>query len=282
MDFLSYLYIFILGACIGSFINVLALRYNTGMSAVSGSSQCFHCGTPLRWYELIPLVSFIIQLGKCRTCGVWLPWRYFVVEVVMGILFVGIAMRQYYYWPLYSGFQHGLLYSVLFFVFYAFVFSLLVAIMLYDIRHMIIPDPWVYLFIALSLYKLLVFICYRSFIFARSDMLDILAWVILFLPFALLWAFSSGRWIGFGDAKLALGIGALLGFTSGLSAVILAFWIGAVWSVGMILWRRFKGHGDSITFSSEVPFAPFLIIATAIVFFTRIDVLNIGAMIELL
>ena len=116
----------------------------------------------------------------------------------------------------------------------------------------------------------------------RSDMLDILAWVILFLPFALLWAFSSGRWIGFGDAKLALGIGALLGFTSGLSAVILAFWIGAVWSVGMILWRRFKGQDGTLTFSSEVPFAPFLIIATAIVFFTRIDVLNIGAMIELL
>ncbi len=282
MDSLYLIYIFIVGACVGSFINVVALRYGTGLSSISGRSECFQCGKELRWYELIPVISFFIQRGKCRACGTSLPWRYLHVEMLSGVLFVGIALRQYYYWPIYSGFEHGLLFSVLFFVFYAVIFSLLLAIVLYDVRHMIIPDTWVYTFIFLSLLKLGTFVYCKGFILTRADFFDVSAWIILFLPFAILWFISSGKWIGFGDAKLALGIGALLGFVSGISAIILAFWIGAVWSVGMLIWRRI-GHGDDVvTLSSEVPFAPFLVIATAIVFFTRIDVLHIGYFINIL
>lgn len=278
---LSLIYIFILGALVGSFLHVVSSRYNTGMSVVKGRSICFHCGKKLKWYELLPIVSFFFLRGKCRKCKTHLSWTYPLVEILTGFIFVGVAIRQYYYWPLYSMYTHGLLYSVLFFVYYATVFSLLTVIVLYDIRHKIIPDRFVYAFIALAFGKLLLYLYIKGLPFGLADMFDIGASFILFIPFALTWFMSSGRWIGFGDAKLVLGIGALLGFVSGLSAVIVAFWIGAAYSIYLLIHSRYISKKFHIGLKSEVPFAPFLVIATIIIFFTHADVLGLRNFLEL-
>ena len=114
-------YVFLLGAIVGSFINVVALRYGTKMSSVKGRSVCFHCSRTLEWYEMVPVLSYLFLHGKCRTCRAKLSVQYLLVEIVTGLVFVGIFFRQYNLWSFYSAMPHGLLYSVLFFFYYAVV-----------------------------------------------------------------------------------------------------------------------------------------------------------------
>ncbi len=212
--------------------------------------------------------------------------QYPVVEFCTGLIFVLIAVRQYSLWSVYGSFNNGFLYSVLFFIYYCVVFSILVVIAVYDNKHKIIPDSLVFTFIGLSLLKLVAFFVCRHNLGAPItyvDMLDMFSPLLMFLPFASLWLVSGGRWIGFGDAKLALGIGALLGFVSGLSAIILSFWIGAVYGIIMIIRGRFTiDPQNRLKMSSEVPFAPFMILATIVIFFTRVDLLGVGSLLSLL
>lgn len=277
MDLLFVTLIFILGTLVGSFLNVVSLRHGTGLSSAVGRSRCFSCNTQLKWYELIPLFSFIFLRGECRTCKSKISFQYPFIELLTGIVFVGVIIRQISLWPVYSGFDNGMLYSALLVSYYFLVFSILFVIMIYDFHHKIIPDFFVYSFIALSLFKLILFVYIKYPAISTEDLFDIASPFVLFLFFALMWLVSSGRWIGFGDAKLVFGIGALLGFVYGIGAVVLGFWIGAVWSILLILINKIKNKNNNIGMKSEIPFAPFLILGTIIVFIFRLDVMNLTA-----
>lgn len=284
MYFLWLIFVFIIGTLIGSFINVVSLRYNTGLSIWYSRSRCFNCNARLKWFELIPILSFVFLKGRCRKCKSPISIQYPLVELITGLLFVLVLMRQIHYFAFYSAFEYGFLYSFLFFLYYTFVFSLLLVMTLYDIWHKVIPNRLVYTFITLGILKLGVFL-YSKYYLIHSltylDMLDVSAPFVLFVPFALLWLVSGGKWIGFGDAKLVFGIGLLLGFVSGIGAIVLAFWLGALWSIFLFLYGKFNVKvASKVHMRTEIPFAPFLILATAIVFFSGIDVLGLDFLIS--
>lgn len=246
---------FVFGLLIGSFLNVVALRYNSGMT-LGGRSKCFSCGSSLSWYELIPLFSFLSQKGKCRTCKSKISWQYPLVEALAGILFVLLFM---YFPPVdaFTSIRLGI---------YLIITCILLVTALYDMKHKILPDALVFTFAGIALAQLFIT---PELTFKIPDMYALLAGPILAAPFALLWAVSKGRWMGLGDAKLMLGIGWLLGIMSGISAIILAFWIGAVVSViwMYVVLRKFKSH-------YEIPFGPYLILGMYLVLLFNIHVIS--------
>jgi prepilin signal peptidase PulO-like enzyme (type II secretory pathway) len=233
---------------------------NTGKT-LGGRSMCMSCGKTLHWYELIPVISFFYQNGKCTKCKSVISWQYPLVEIATGLLFLLLVFK---FLPLSIIFGNAI-FSPL--IFYFAIFCILIVISAYDIRHKIIPDGAVAIFILLAfLSRIIAF--FPEFSLIAPD-LGVLYSLLVPLPFVFLWVISGGRWIGLGDAKLALGIGLLLGWNPGLLAVIFAFWIGALVSVKILLLKKYGA-----TMKSEVPFGPFLAIATFIVFIFHLDIMS--------
>ena len=281
MDYILYVFVFLLGTIVGSFLNVVALRYNTGFS-ILGRSSCFSCGNKLSWWELLPLVSFIYLGGKCSRCRSKISWQYPLVEFATGILFllVFLKFRTFLGTPSY----------LLLTTYYLLIFCILIVITVYDFKHKIIPNGLVYTFVILSFLSAVFDFLNSSY--SLLNTLNLLTGPILFVPFFLLWFFSQGKWIGLGDGKLALGIGFLLGISPGISAVVLAFWIGAAVSIVLLgLQKIFQNRPVTLgrlsiiprqlTIKSEIPFGPFLILATAIVFFWNIRVIDMNTLLNL-
>ncbi len=147
-------------------------------------------------------------------------------------------------------------------------------ITVYDIKHKIIPDALSYVFAAIAFVSMFFG---GATLFHVPLVINLFAGPICALPFALLWLFSKGEWMGLGDAKLMLGIGWTLGFVASVSAIILAFWIGAVVSVVWmyIVFRHIKGR-------YEIPFAPYLILGMYLVLLFGITVINIRPFLDIL
>jgi leader peptidase (prepilin peptidase)/N-methyltransferase len=161
------------------------------------------------------------------------------------------------------------------FVLNAIIFSILIVIFVYDLYHKIIPDALSYSFAVLALIYTIIFSAIGDG-FSQNLLLDILAGPLFFFPFWALWFLSKGNWIGLGDGKLAIGIGWFLGLFYGLSAIVLAFWIGAVIGILILLIDKLNKGKQNITMKYEVPFAPFLIIGILIEFFFKLDVMGIS------
>jgi prepilin signal peptidase PulO-like enzyme (type II secretory pathway) len=254
MEIIIGIIIFFFGVIIGSFLNVVILRMNTGRT-LKGRSMCFSCGKTLHWHELVPLASFFVQRGKCTKCRARISWQYPIVEAITGLVFLFITMKYMYLIP------WNVPYFLILLTFSVFVFSIWIVISVYDIRHTIIPNGLVW--------------CLNGVIFASLFLLgengvvlhapsfeQILAGPVIALPFALLWRFSKGKLMGLGDAKLMLGMGWLLGLMPGIIAVVISFWIGAAISIMLMALNKKKKYN----MQSAIPFGPFLVLGTFLVY----------------
>jgi leader peptidase (prepilin peptidase)/N-methyltransferase len=230
-------YIFILGLLLGSFFNVVGLRVPKGESIVKPRSHCPRCKRTLTAWELIPVISYVLQGGKCRGCGERISPLYPFVELLTAILFT-IS-------PLLVGWSKELIISWT-------LISLLMIIFVSDIRYMIIPDK-VLLFFAV------IFIIERMFV-PLSPWWDSLVGAIVGFSLLLLIAVISKGGMGGGDIKLF----ALLGFVLGWKMVLLAFFFSTLYGtvfglIGMALGKIRRGE--------PIPFGPYIVFGTLTVYF---------------
>ena len=268
MEYYWYVCVFLLGAIIGSFLNVVIYRLHTGKSA-NGRSHCLSCGGVLRWFELVPLISYLALRGSCRRCASHIPLRYFLVELLTAGMFVFLF--------------HLFRYDLILFGLNAVIASILIVIAVYDLRHMVIPDETV---VALSGVALVTLLYLSQFYIAPLSFLGahILAGLAGAAFFAFFWIVSKGRWMGLGDAKLALPLCVLLGPWGTLSAIVFAFWIGAGISLALIIvqavLRAGKTHliflPTTLRMKSEVPFAPFLILGFLSVHLFHVNIITLN------
>lgn len=271
--------VFLFGSALGSFILVIADRFNTGLKFFKGRSFCFSCNTQLKRADLVPIFSFIFLRGRCRYCQSKIPVDLFITEAVMGVLTVLVALK--------SGLLGSLelrawsLEEIFIFLILNFIFATILLISVYDLRHFIIPDSFLIAFFIFSLiWNLSIF---QSFNFL---LLHFIFGIIITLPFLFLFVISKGRWLGFGDVKYIFVIGFFLGFAQGISAVILSFWIGAFFALILFVLKklhfRLPMFKNGLTIKSEIPFGPFLSLGILISFFFNLDIFRINMVMEML
>jgi len=241
-------FLFVFGVIVGSFLNVVALRYGGkgrlfSLEKLWGRSRCRSCRRNLKWYELVPLISFAIQLGRCRSCHRRLSWQYPIVELASGAAFL-----LFYYFD----------YSVVgvIWVLAALAMILLAAI---DWRLQIIPDQ-TNLFLA-GLGVVLGLLGADSFLKNYGEWMALtgdfwwdrlLAALIAMAFFGFIILASRGKAMGVGDLKLAGALGLLLGWPDVVLALAIAFVLGAIVGIFSLLIGK-KGM------KSIIPFGPFMV-----------------------
>ncbi len=248
--------LFILGAIVGSFLNVVILRLGTGQSIVSGRSKCFSCGHKLVWYDVVPFLSYVALGRKCRYCGSKISARYFTIEFITATLFALSAA---------AGMPAAAL-SWLYLFLSLIIISFFVAIAFYDFRHKIIPDILSYGAAACALlFTILVIVS------GGATWWRLLSGIVIALPFFLFWLVSKGKWMGLGDAKLSLSIGWWLGVSLSIGALISAIFSGAIFGIGIMIAEKIR-TGSVKWGRHEIPFGPFLILGALISYFFGVSV----------
>lgn len=243
----------ILGAIIGSFLNALLFRFNTGRG-MGGRSRCMHCSHTLRALDLVPLLSYLFLRGCCRYCGAKISLQYPLVEATMALL----GVLAYLAHP-----------QPFAFIFWFLVCALLLFVVVYDLRHTIIP--WSFSLTLAGFAFLHLFINLEQGAGMLPSLGALLAGPLLALPLFLLSLVSRGTWMGWGDSVLELSLGWLLGLSAGATGLMLAFWSGAIGGLGLILFSRWHRRRSRFTMRSEIPFAPFLVLGALLAHFLHVD-----------
>ncbi len=244
-----WLLVFLFGLVMGSFLNVVVYRVLNGDSPLRGRSQCPHCRRQIAWYDNIPLLSFAVLRGRCRYCHKKISWRYPLLELLTGMLFVWwYGMGQFFFR------LSAEPYTVIQPVFWLLVGIGLVALLVADLWFYVLPDIFtVGLAVLAFLYR---FLLTTAGIMKLNDFLGAIAAAFGVAGFftGLIWL-TKGKGMGWGDVKLAVVMGLLLGWPRILVAVFMAFLTGALVGIILIVLGRKR-------FGQTIPFGPFLILGT--------------------
>jgi leader peptidase (prepilin peptidase) / N-methyltransferase len=257
-----FIIFFLLGLIIGSFLNVLVYRLNLA-ETLMGRSYCPHCKNQIIWYDNIPLLSIILLKFRCRNCRAKISYQYPLVELFTGIIFAAIGAKF---------FNQADTASWGITLYYLGISAMLIAILVYDFLYLEIPSLVLWPAIGWSVAFDLYFDWTSSGGLGSSGgegglgllnmhiFSGVLAAMLAFAFFFLLVAVSKEKWMGYGDALLAILLGLILGWPQILLALFLAFATGAIYGIILIILKK-----KSI--KSQLPFAPFLVLGTLVAIF---------------
>ncbi len=223
---------FLAGACVGSFVNVIALRSISGQAMIADRSRCPRCQKTLRWYELVPLFSFIFLGGRCYSCRQPISLQYPIVEILTGIVLVALLLSVQ---------PEQFLGQIISFI----IFCILLVLLIIDQHTFLLPD----FFIVLLAIAVLLWPTLADTVSERSMFFGVIIGAgFLFL----LWLITRGRGIGLGDVKLMIPLGLLLGGAGSVVLLFFAFVIGGLYGLYLLL-------SGKATPKTALPFGPFLI-----------------------
>ena len=238
--------VFIFGLCFGSFANACIYRLPKNKQVLTDRSFCPKCKKKIKWFDNIPLVSFLFLNGKCRSCKKKIPLQYFIIEFLagLGFLFIFLSFDNYY---------SIILLMALFLIYLMILFI--------DLKHFIIPDILNYGIIVLAIIKN--FLPNLDLIFTQNIMLSLAGgiagylsiWLIIYLYKQI----RKKEGMGLGDAKLMAGIGLLFGWQSIPSTLFFASLLALLIALPSLMEKK-------KSLKSKIPFAPYLIIAGLVYF----------------
>ncbi len=236
--------LFLIGSCIGSFLNVVILRYCESLSGqkkpfqIHGRSHCPRCQRQLRWWELVPILSFVLLRGRCARCHTAISVQYPLVELAMGLLVVTLATPL----PI-------TMMEVYVLIFKSTIAALLVVLFMIDLKTMLLPDMFVGLLLGVvALGQAITYYLSPS----TYNLNDALYGVVIGAGFLMfLWIITRGRGIGLGDVKLMFPIGVWAGLWGSVALLFIAYLVGGAVAFYLLGRRR-------ATLKSAMPFGPFL------------------------
>jgi len=262
MEIYFAIIVFMFGLLFGSFYNVVGYRIPNNMSIVWPHSFCPKCKHTLKWYELIPVFSFIIQKGKCRKCGCKISFFYPIIELLTGLLFM-ISYLKF-------GFSVEFILSLL-------VSSFLVIVIVSDFSYLIISDEVTIFFSILSVLVQFLFMGVMEGI--SSIIYGLFAFILMYLIMILGSKIMHEEALGGGDVKLMFFIGTIL---SAISPIVLND-LSTYASFFNIFFEIFLASAIAIPFAAlslffkknrVVPFGPFILLSSLIIYLTSYNVID--------
>lgn len=217
------------GAATGSFVNVVVERTRAERSPWRGRSACPQCGRTLQWFELVPVVSWVLLGGRCRTCRTRLRYQYLAMELITAGLFLLVWLNFGWAWATLVGWA---------------VTTIMLAQATYDAKWGLLPDAWAYVLAAIA--------ALAAWLSGLSTVDILLGGFVGSGFFFIQWLASRGRWVGSGDILLGLGLGLLVGWRMFGLILLLGYMSGAMVAAGQILRRK-------LTLQSSMPFGPYLL-----------------------
>ncbi len=240
-----YFVIFIFGTVMGSFLDVVAVRLSKEESIIWPGSHCDNCNHKLRWYENIPIISYVIQRGRCTNCNSIVPISTLLIEVITGVLYC----TSYHSF----GFSYEFVISLIF-------ISSLIAIIVADIEYMIIPDE------VIGVCSILIIICELIFYGLESTSENIISGILAFILMYVIKLIGDKLFkkesMGGGDIKLMFLFGIVIGFPLSICNIFLATFIAFPVAVFMLLSRK-----DNL-----IPFGPFLAMAAILINISKVSI----------
>ncbi len=250
MYFLLLFYFFIIGAAFGSFAGAMAWRIHVRRDVVRERSECEHCHHTLAWFDLVPIISWLSLRGRCRYCRKPIGVSALLLEVGLGAAYTVSFVAWPYGWS-------GL--GIALFILWLVSLVILTILFIYDVRHSLLPDVLVWPLTALGVIGFGLLMLLQTTPYLQWPLEAFLALLPISGVYLLLYMVSGGRWIGFGDVKLGLFMGLILGWQGGALALLIANYLGFFWILPSLLRGR-------VNRSARMPFGPFLIAATFVVF----------------